>query len=85
MNKDDAFDARSERLQWCKDRALAYLPASTTDAITSFMSDTQKPYGDEGSLIDWSKPAYATLAQLGMLYMLQGSVTEAKRWIEGFN
>jgi hypothetical protein len=82
---DQATETRAERLQWCKDRALAYLPSSPADAITSFMSDAGKPYGDNAQLIDWQKPAMSVLAQLGMLHMMQNNASEARRWIEGFN
>jgi hypothetical protein len=33
---------RAEHLQWAKDRALAYLPNDTTQAMGSFVSDLRK-------------------------------------------
>jgi hypothetical protein len=77
--------ARDEQLQWCKDRALAYLPGDVPQAITSFMSDAGKPFGDQPSLIDWDQGAMVMLAQLGMMHMMSGDAGEARRWIEGFN
>jgi hypothetical protein len=85
MMVDQATETRPERLQWCKDRALAYLPSSPADAVTSFMSDASKPYGDSDQLIDWTKPAMATLSQLGLMCVMQNDSAAAKRWIEGFN
>lgn len=76
---------REERLKWCKDRALAYLPQSPDEAVTSFMSDAAKPYGDQPPLIDWNKPAYMMLSQLGMLHSMSRDAYGARRWIEGFN
>jgi hypothetical protein len=76
---------RDEQLQRVKGRALAYLPDDIGGAITSFMSDAGKPYGDEPCLIDWTKPTTAMLSQLGMMHIMSGNVSEARRWIEGFN
>ena len=33
---------RSEHLTWCKQRALEYLPANLTEAMTSMLSDLGK-------------------------------------------
>lgn len=76
---------RDERLQWCKDRALEYLPASPADALTSFMSDAGKPYEDQPNLIDWTKPAMQMLTQLGMMHAMRRDAGEMERWIKGFN
>lgn len=71
---------REDRLQWCKDRAVKYLPASPADAMTSFMSDAQQT-----GVIDWDRPAMLMLSQLGMMHAISGDANEMRRWIEGFN
>lgn len=76
---------RAERLQWCKDRALAYLPHDPAQAMTSFMSDASAAYDDQPCLIDWDKSAMLMLCQLAMMHAAQGNGFEMRRWIEGFN
>ena len=60
---------RSEHLQWCKERALAYVDeGSNQDAMTSMISDLGKHSGTESSAqIGFS---------LGMIAMKSGSADE---------
>lgn len=76
---------RTERMQWCKDRALGYLPGDINNAVTSFMSDASKPYGDQPPLVNWGSSTGATLSQLGMMALINRDVSGVRRWIEGFN
>ena len=67
---------RSEHLQWCKDRALAYLPDSPADAVASMGSDMAKhPETD----------IPPQLMTLGMMSLMGNDVEGVRRWIEGFN
>lgn len=69
---------RNEHMDWCKDRARAYLDqGDTTDAIASMMSDLRK-HPDTAGLVE------GPLAMLGLM-AAQGSVEEARRFIDGFN
>jgi len=63
---------RAEHLQWCKDRAIAYLPDAAT-AYTSFMSDMGKH----------PETADHPALSLGLQLLLIGAVD--RRFIEGFN
>lgn len=76
---------RAERLQWCKDRALAHLPGDPAAAMASFISDAGKSYGDQPHLIDWTQSAMGFLQQMGMLAAMNRDAGEMRRWIEGFN
>ncbi len=70
---------RAEHLQWCKDRALEYIDArDVSQAVASMCSDLSK------------HPETANHAgiQLGTMLMIGGqmnTVTEAEKWINGFN
>lgn len=69
---------RSEHLQWCKDRALAYLPHAPQNAIESMLSDLGKHDGTKNHCG----------IELGMMLIMGGHLVaglEARRFIEGFN
>ncbi len=69
---------RKEHMDWCKQRALEYLPGDPQQAIASMLSDLDKH--DETS-----NPA---MAQLTMMLMLSGHLStpdQVRRHIEGFN
>ena len=68
---------RTEHLQWCKQRALEYLPNDPDQAVTSMISDM-------GKHEETATPALPTLTMLGMMEIARGSEA-VKRWIEGFN
>ena len=73
--------ARDEHLQWCKDRALAYVDANDTQqAFSSMASDlTKHPE---------TKADHASTIQLGMMQMMGGHLDSAKAmrdFIVGFN
>lgn len=66
---------RDEKLEWCKQRAFAYLDeGKISEAFASFTSDTQK--------VGLDYPAF--LLGIGPLSQ-SGSVNAARKWIEGFN
>lgn len=69
---------RTEHLQWCKDRALQYLPGTPEQAFASMASDLQKHPETEGHIG----------VQLGMMQMMTGMLKDhesMRRFIEGFN
>jgi len=69
---------RQQHLDWCKKRALEYLDkGDVQEAVTSMMSDMQKHEETK-----FSSPA---LTMLGMMAIQSGSMTEARRYIVGFN
>lgn len=69
---------REQHLEWCKKRAHEYLAkGDIANAVTSMLSDMDKH--PETTL------KTPTLAMLGMLAVQSGSVTEARRFIDGFN
>ena len=68
---------RQQHLEWCKKRAHEYLArGDVQNAVTSMLSDLRKH--------DETDPG-PTLMMLGMMAMQSGSVTEARRFIDGFN
>jgi hypothetical protein len=70
---------RSEHLQWCKDRALAYLDrGEIADAVTSMLSDMSKH--EETAL-----PADSPLTMFGLMAVMGSNIGDARRFIEGFN
>lgn len=70
---------RKEHLDWCKERALAYVDAGDIEnALTSMMSDL----GKNEETKDHSA------IELGMMLLLGGelsTVNEMRKFIEGFN
>jgi len=66
-----------EHLQWCKDRAIDYLPNDPAQAVASMLSDMSKHPDTELS-------SHGLLAILGIREITNGSEA-VKRWIEGFN
>lgn len=68
---------RAEHLEWCKQRAREYLArGDAQNAITSMASDLEKHSAWRG------KPV------VGMLMLaaaMDGSMTAARRYVEGFN
>ncbi len=70
---------RQEHLEWCKERALAYLDTGDLlNAITSMMSDLQKH--DETKL----RPD-SPLIQIGLMSVMSGDQEGVRRFIVGFN
>ena len=67
---------RSEHLQWCKDRANAYLDTGDiSDAFASFVSDMNKHKETESPV----------LTELGMMYAMNHDAQAMRGWIDGFN
>lgn len=70
---------RQQHLEWCKKRAREYLAkGDVTNAIASMMSDLRKHPETESS-------AGGILGMLGMQTVISGDVSDARRFIEGFN
>lgn len=68
---------RDEHLAWAKRRALAYLPASPQEAITSMLSDLGKH--------DDLKNIAKEMGLLAIMMVSQSSISDVRRFIEGFN
>ena len=69
---------RSEHMQWCKQRALEYLPSDPQGAIASMLSDLTKH--------DETREHPGMLLAGMMMFAGQlTTATEVKRFIEGFN
>lgn len=66
---------RAEHLQWCKDRALAYLPDDPDQAFASMVSDLSKHDETQGHIG----------AGLGLQLMMTGNMGDMRKFIEGFN
>lgn len=73
---------RKEHLEWCKQRALAYLEPgpyySVQDAHTSMISDLRKHPETENHVA----------IELGMMLSINGHLNDENRmreWITGFN
>lgn len=69
---------RSEHLEWCKKRALAYLPGDPSEAFASMMSDLRKHPETAGH------PAI----ELGAGLFFSGHLNDPKKsadFINGFN
>ena len=71
---------RQEHLDWCKKRAHEYLDhGDVPNAVTSMMSDMNKhpetAIKDGGSI----------LSILGLRAAASGDLSEARRYIDGFN
>lgn len=68
---------RKEHLQWCKDRANRYLNmGDVANGITSMLSDMDKH--EETKMPD-------ALSMLGMMITMKGDLSEAKKFVDGFN
>lgn len=67
---------RDEHLDWCKRRALAYLPGNVQDAVTSMLSDLGKH--------DETRPVLEIMGMAGILVIQTNNPAEARRFIEGF-
>lgn len=70
---------RAEHLQWCKDRAIAYVESNDLNqAFASFSSDMSKhPETENHSALN-----------LGAMLLFGGHLDTAakmRKWIEGFN
>lgn len=74
-------ETRAEALQWCKDRALAYVDQGDLhNAFASFASDVRKHPDTE--------PLTNVIAHLGMPMLLAGHLDtpqKMREWIEGFH
>ena len=69
---------RQSHLEWCKKRAHEYLAnGDVQNAVVSMLSDMQK---HEETALEGT-----TLQMLGMLAIQSGSISEARRFIDGFN
>lgn len=67
---------RSEHLQWCKDRANAYLDAGKIDAaFASMVSDIGKHKETENPY----------LIEIGGIYAMNRNPRGMRGWIDGFN
>ena len=67
---------RSEHLQWCKDRANAYVDSSDIQqAFASMVSDMNKHEETKGPC----------LVELGMMYAVNNDAEAMRRWINGYN
>lgn len=69
-------ETRAEHLDWCKKRALAYLPSEPEQAMTSMLSDLRKhpdTQNHPGSMI------------APMFYGAHKDPEQVRKWIEGFN
>lgn len=69
---------RQQHLQWCKDRALEYLPDNPSEAVASMMSD----------LRNHDELANHIGIEMGMMLLMGGhleSVEKVREWIVGFN
>jgi hypothetical protein len=76
------MQTREEHLQWCKDRAMAYVESGDlVQAVASMMSDlTKHP--------ETNKSATGILSNLGLLAATQaqnGDRHGVERYIKGFN
>ena len=69
---------RDAHLQWCKDRALAYLPGDPVGAITSMISDLDKHS-------DTTDHPAKTLAVMLFMNGNLNTAHECRTFIEGFN
>ena len=72
---------RKEALQWCKDRALAFLPEDTGQALASFQSDVQK----FPELLESLKHTIEVLLPMALYWSMHGNTEEVRKYIEGFN
>lgn len=69
---------RVEHLEWCKKRAHEYLErGDVANAIASMMSDLKKH--------PETSHANSFLDMVGMQAAINGSVHDARRFIDGFN
>ena len=73
---------RAEHLQWCKDRAMAYVnEGNLMEAVTSMMSDL----GKHPETAERSGGALAMLGLLALQQAQQGDRDGVIRYIKGFN
>jgi hypothetical protein len=69
-------ESREEHVEWCKARAMEYYnEGDMQSAVTSMVSDMDKR---EDTKIN------SALVMLSMTYLLHGSLSDIKRWIQGF-
>lgn len=66
---------RAEHLEWCKKRALAFLPGDPQQAFASMGSDLNKHEETQGHIG----------MELGMMHMMGPGILDMRRFIEGFN
>jgi hypothetical protein len=70
---------RQKHLQWCKDRAMAYIEVGDfRGAITSMLSDIKKNAETE-------KSAGTLVSVLGLDAIMEGTEEAAREFIQGFN
>lgn len=79
MNEENSMN-REEHLQWCKQRAMAYVEAGDfSGAVTSMLSDLRSHPETEAS-------GRGACAQLGMMELMRGPTRESiTRFIWGFS
>lgn len=75
MKNGAATMTRAEHLQWCKDRALAFLPDDPKQAFASMGSDLDKHDETRGHVG----------MKMGMRLMMSGNPHDIREFIEGFN
>ena len=89
--RDKHFEQRAAHLQWCKDRALAYLDqGEVRNAYTSFLSDAgnktwMSVEGEQPPIFNAREGTGAVLMQLGALHAVNHDAVQMRYWVEGFN
>lgn len=70
---------KAEHLQWCKDRALAYIEAGDlNNAFASFSSDMKKH-------VETAEHSALPLGDMLFFGGHLGTADKMRRWINGFN
>jgi hypothetical protein len=69
---------RQEHVQWCKERALAYLPDDPAQAVASMLSDMGK-HEETRHVLN------GPLATIGLIEARDAIPESVQRFIEGFN
>ena len=78
MTQAEEITPRAKHLEWCKQRARAYLAEGDgMNAVTSMLSDLQKH--------SETRLQGGVLTLLGMKASMSGDIDECRRFIEGFN
>lgn len=67
---------RAEHVQWCKQRALEYLPGDPRQALGSMLSDMRKHDETIGVITD--------MGPIVIFEMMNPTPESARRFIEGF-
>lgn len=78
MGEYEEHTTRAEHLEWCKKRALGYLPGDTSQAFASMMSDLSKHTETAGHVA----------IELGARLLFGGHLNDSHKmedFINGFN